>query len=101
MVKNHLLRLRTSQKDLENRNLPEKTRAVIRKRSDRLLLLETTVSLVDPSRILEKGYALVMKNGKIVKKAAGVKYSDKLETKMHDGRIESKVTMVKLNRRSR
>lgn len=100
VIKNHLLRSKNTQKDFENRSLPEKTRAMIRKRSDKLILFETTIGLVDPSNILEKGYALVMKNGRIVKKASEVKYSDDLETKMHDGRIKSKVTLVKLNRKS-
>ncbi|MFO7924897.1 MAG: exodeoxyribonuclease VII large subunit [Bacteroidales bacterium] len=97
IIKNHLLRLERNRRDFELRIIPEKTRVNLRKKSDRLGLFDATIKLVDPENVLKKGYALVMKNGGIVKSTKEVNKEDTLETKLHDGRIKSKVLNVNIN----
>lgn len=63
----------------------------LRKESDRLGITEKSTMMADPENMLERGYALVIKNNRIVKSVKSVKISDYLETKLKDGRICSNV----------
>jgi exodeoxyribonuclease VII large subunit len=96
VIKNCLLRLKNREEEVRKRILPGNTREFIRKRADRLLLHETTFGLVDPENILKKGYALVIKDGKIIKNAVDIEPENVLETKFHDGRIKSKVLKINI-----
>ncbi len=93
-AKNYLNRLKKNQEDIRNNFLPDKTRVFIRRNTDKLILFTTTIDLVDPENILKKGYALVLKNGEIVKNTKQINDGDTLETKFQDGRITSKVINV-------
>ncbi len=93
IVKNHLLGLKNNQRDLRMR-IPDKTKELLRIQSGRLELLGNTTVLVDPVNILKKGYALVHKQGRIVKSIFEINNDDILETKLHDGRIDSKVIRI-------
>ncbi len=93
-TKNYLLRLKNREAEIRNQLLPQRIRSMINNRSEKLLLFETTIGLVDPENILKKGYAIVIKDGSIIKSVKQVSFNDILETKMHDGRITSKVSGV-------
>ncbi len=95
ITKNYLLRLKNRDQDLINHTLPDKTKTYLRNRSDKLFLYKTTINLVDPANILKKGYTMVLKNGNIVKNTRGINNEDILETRFHDGQIESKVIKIK------
>lgn len=97
IIKNYLLRLKNINNDLRTRTFPEKTRLAVRKRTEKLFLYSRTIDLVDPENVLKKGYAIVFKNGRVVKSVKSVSSPEILETKLHDGRIESKVLNVKIN----
>jgi exodeoxyribonuclease VII large subunit len=97
-IKNYLLKLNNLQKDIVTRALPDRIKKLLGKKSDVLMLFKTTVELVDPANILKKGYALVLKNGRIVKSVKNINNQDILETKFHDGRIESKVLNSELTK---
>jgi exodeoxyribonuclease VII large subunit len=94
VIKSFLLRLKKTEENIRVNSLPDKTRNLFRKKTDRLLLFYTTTDLVNPENLLKKGYAMVLKNGKIIKSVNGINYNDILETKLHDGRIESMVLKV-------
>ena len=97
IIKNCFLRMKSRMEEIRTHNLPGRTRDLIRKRGERLLLYETTIGLVDPAKIIRKGYTLVLKEGRIIKNVRDIAVEDVLETKFHDGRIKSKVLNININ----
>jgi exodeoxyribonuclease VII large subunit len=63
----------------------------IQKEKKNLSSIQEKLRLVDPQNILKRGYSLTMMNGKIVKSVIQIKEGDKLETRLSDGIVESKV----------
>jgi len=96
-TKNYLLSLRTSEVEVRTKLIPQHTIRMLKGRSERLHLFGTKLGLLDPENILKKGYALVMKNGNIVKSARNIHFDDLLETKLHDGRITSRVSDINIS----
>jgi exodeoxyribonuclease VII large subunit len=85
--------------EIQNKILPDFTKNLIRKKSDKLILYSTTVDLVDPENLLKKGYALILKDEKIIKSIKDLNYGDTIVTKLYDGRINSKIhKIVKIQR---
>ncbi len=73
----HLIKIEaTEQIRIENKNLES---------------VQEKLRLVDPLNILKRGYSLTMMNGKIVKSVRQVFSGDVLETRLSDGKLESKV----------
>ncbi len=93
-IKHYLHRLKSTCQEIQDKSLPEKINNSLGKKQDKLHLISTTLQLVDPENILKKGYAVVLKNGKIIKKAQDIDSQDIIETKLHDGLIKSKVLNV-------
>ncbi len=56
-------------------------------------LIEKSI-LLNPFNVMEKGYAILKQDDKILKSVMNVKNSTKLEVLMHDGTIETKVIKV-------
>ncbi len=54
-----------------------------------LSLIEKSLELSDPKTLLNRGYTLTTKNGKIVKSATELKTGETIETHFADGTIES------------
>lgn len=63
----------------------------------RLLLLERTVELVSPFTLLQKGYTLTLKGGKVVKSSTELVEGETLTTLFADGAVESTVTSKNKN----
>jgi exodeoxyribonuclease VII large subunit len=61
----------------------------------RLVFLTEKAKLVNPERILERGYAWVTHKGAIVKDASKLKIGDAIEVKLAKGRVEADVAQVK------
>lgn len=57
----------------------------------RLELAANTVKLVDPKKVLKRGYSITRLNGKAVKDVAYLKKGDLLETEMAEGKVDSVV----------
>ncbi len=95
VIKNYLLRNKNRTEEIVTRVLPGNTINLLRKKTDKLVLLQKTVGLVDPRNVLRKGYTIVLRNGKIVKSIKNIEPGDTLDTEFHDGRINSKVLNVK------
>jgi len=87
---------------LKNKNLINqfqnliKIRALdqIRIEKKNLNLIQEKLRLIDPQNILKRGYSLTMMNGKIVKSVQQIKEGNLIETRLSDGRIESKVEKI-------
>ncbi|MGQ8336365.1 exodeoxyribonuclease VII large subunit [Sunxiuqinia sp. A32] len=47
--------------------------------------------LIDPMRILKRGYSLTYKDGQLVKSASGLTEGEQLETQFADGKVKSKI----------
>lgn len=93
-IRNYFTNSGTKEKEIREVLLPGKIRVMLRNKANELLVFATTTGLVDPERLLKKGYSLLLKNGQIVKNAKEVNKDDVLETKLHDGRIKSRVLEV-------
>jgi len=57
----------------------------------RLEAFEVKKRLVDPVRVLQRGYSLAYKNGKIIKSVADLQEGDELQTRLADGSVTSKI----------
>ena len=68
---------------------------LLSKESERLHLNENSVRLLDPEKVLKRGYTLSMKDGKIVKSAKQLSAGDEMETRFADGNVKSKITKTK------
>jgi exodeoxyribonuclease VII large subunit len=75
-------------------NLKKQIRVSLEKNNYLLKYKEDTVRLYHPENMLQKGFALVTLNGKMIKSVKSLKKSDNIETKFRDGRIESIVGKV-------
>ena len=62
------------------------------KEQERILRNENTVRLLNPENVLNRGYTLTLKDGKIVKSASLLQLNDEIETRFADGRVKSKIT---------
>lgn len=60
----------------------------------RLVFLTEKAELVNPERILERGYAWVTHNGAIVKDSSKLKLGDSIEVKLAKGKVEAEVSKL-------
>lgn len=56
-----------------------------------LQLQQQLLTALNPQRILEQGYALVVVNGKVVRRAKSLKPGQAVNIRMHDGTIDAEV----------
>ena len=68
---------------------------LLSKENERLHLSENAVRLLNPEKVLKRGYTLTLKEGEIVKSAKQVAVDDELETRFADGNVKSKITKTK------
>lgn len=86
--------LNTIQMELDQLNLSAKEAAghILKSRSDAIDNIEKIFDLLDPVKVLKRGYTLVLQDGQYktgVKKLD--KKSDNLEIEFHDGRLNAKI----------
>jgi len=53
--------------------------------------ISNSIDLVDPKRVLKRGYSIVRKGNKIMKSAQELQDGDVIESEFHDGRKSSKI----------
>ncbi|MCF7845264.1 MAG: exodeoxyribonuclease VII large subunit [Candidatus Pacebacteria bacterium] len=68
---------------------------VLKDKKEKIKTLEQAVLYNDPKKQLELGYAIIKKQGKVVKSVKDVKKGDALETVLCDGGVESEVKKIK------
>lgn len=79
LIENYIQSLKTNTGrylDHENRNLVN---------------ISSSIDLVDPKRVLKRGYSIVRKGNKIMKSAKDLQEGDLIESEFHDGRKTSKI----------
>lgn len=59
-----------------------------------LISFQDKLRLVDPQNIIRRGYSLTMIDGKIVKSVHQINEGDRLETRLSDGSVASKVETI-------
>lgn len=57
--------------------------------------LQSIIKMADPENILNRGFALVMKDGKVLTDGMGIKTGDKISVKMKNTQLETEVTSIK------
>lgn len=72
--------------------LDKSSKNAISSAKNALSLIEKSLELSDPKTLLNRGYTLTTKNGKIVKSATELKTGETIETHFADGTIKSKIT---------
>lgn len=72
--------------------LDKSSKNAISSAKNALSLIEKSLELSDPKTLLNRGYTLTTKNGKIVKSATELKTGETIETHFADGAIKSKIT---------
>ncbi len=85
--------LSTMQANIE-RAVPQR----LEREQQHLRLLERTVELASPFTLLQKGYTLTLKGGKVVKNLSEIAEGEQLVTLFADGSIESTVTKKSKNK---
>lgn len=60
-------------------------------RADRVAALDARLQALSPLRVLDRGYALVLRDGAVVRDAAGVSAGDLLEIRLASGAIGARV----------
>lgn len=65
--------------------------ALLARRRHRLELLGQRLEDVSPQRLLERGYSLTLKDGRVVRDASALRPGDVLETRLARGRVQSVV----------
>lgn len=64
---------------------------ILRKEYERYKFLFTNLNNLSPLNILEKGYSIIYKNGKLVKSINEINISDNIEIRLKDGLVRLKI----------
>ncbi|MBN1197742.1 MAG: hypothetical protein JXA23_00225, partial [Bacteroidales bacterium] len=99
-LRNQANRLLRRHLDLIEEDMPRIRRAgsiLLQERNTLLGSMIRQVELLDPIRILARGYSITRIGGKVIRDAQEVKQNDILETTVYDGRI---ISTVKKSKRS-
>ena len=80
---------KTSQLGLTLNVLPKQ---IIQKENAKLKLVENTIKLIHPANVLKRGYAIIMKEGSVVKSVSQLSNGVDVEIKLKDGIKKSKIS---------
>jgi exodeoxyribonuclease VII large subunit len=75
----------------KQQNLQRELANQLEKKKDQLEMLEKRSELVDPRNILKRGYSITLMDGKSLLSVKNIKPGSILETRLHHGKIISKV----------
>ena len=79
---------------IKKKTLYNSIKNIILKNDHNYKLLVNTLKLVNPLGILEKGYSLVSKEEKIIKRSQDLKVNDLIQIRLHEGAIEASVNKI-------
>ena len=85
------LHMAREQVDIQTDRLRFVTQLYIRNRHTDLTEKAVTLRHLDPARVLKRGYALLMRNGRILTKTDGIRPGETLQVTMHDGTLDTVV----------
>ena len=80
--------------DSMQRLIPLSVRAIVTQGDNRLRLLETKLTLLDPRRLLERGYSMTLSNGRLLTDIHTLHQGDTIITIFATGSVESRVEQV-------
>ena len=63
----------------------------IEKEKNRVVLLRNTIKLIHPDNVLKRGYAIIIKDGKVLTNKSQMKIGEEVEIKLRDGIKKSKM----------
>ena len=89
-----LYKMKQEQLLFDEKTLYNSIKNIILKNDHDYKLLVNTLKLVNPLGILEKGYSLVSKDEKIVKKSSDLEINDLVQIRLHEGSIEALVNKI-------
>ena len=64
---------------------------LLAREKERIYFNENTIRLIDPVNVLNRGYTLTLKDGKLIKSGKFLETDDRIETRFADGRVKSKI----------
>jgi len=79
------------QLDISTDRLRFASQNFLRDRHTELTEKTVTIRHLDPANVVRRGYALLLRNGRIVTKAQDVHLNENLQVQLHDGTITTKV----------
>lgn len=82
---------KVSQLETWQMRLKNSAAAYVKECNRALQLQEQFVKMASPEYILKRGYSLTLKEGRIIKSAAGLQPGDSLVTRFADGEVKSKI----------
>ncbi|MCD7848272.1 MAG: exodeoxyribonuclease VII large subunit [Parabacteroides sp.] len=86
-----LLQRRASSLDTLQLHLKNRVETKLTEQNHFIQLTEQFVKMASPDYVLKRGYSLTLKDGKIIKQAAGLNKGDELTTRFADGEIRSTI----------
>ena len=87
LVAREALQTAREQLDMTTERLRFVAQNFLRDRHTELTEKTVTIRHLDPANVLRRGYALLLRNGRIVTKAADVHLNENLQVQLHDGII--------------
>ena len=69
----------------------------LQKEKERIHFNDNGIRLLDPQKVLSRGYTITFKEGKIIKSIEKLALDDIIETRFTDGNVKSKITKKKNN----
>jgi exodeoxyribonuclease VII large subunit len=77
--------------DYIDHEIPKLVKSRLRTANSQLELIEKTVELLNPETMLNRGFAIVTKDGKIIKSKKLLNQNDIIETHFADGKVDARV----------
>jgi len=62
-----------------------------------LEIIESKLSALSPTSILKRGYSIIMKDNKIVKRVSDVELQDNINIVLHEGKLDAQVKKIRRN----
>lgn len=86
-------------KKIQLSRLRDKIEYILRKKIDdkfnRLELLRVTYEAMNPRKIINRGYSIVERNGKVITTVEGISVNEDIDVILHDGKLRCRVVSVK------
>ncbi|OFY65240.1 MAG: exodeoxyribonuclease VII large subunit [Bacteroidetes bacterium RIFCSPLOWO2_02_FULL_36_8] len=73
------------------KNLPVKFKEQLGRISQKIINGENTIRMLDPQKVLKRGYSITTSNGKIIKDIRTISPGEMIDTKIFSGNIQSRV----------
>jgi exodeoxyribonuclease VII large subunit len=90
----HIIKTNYYQLQLMQENIVRESKIALSRAKEYINNCYQKIKLVDPAKVLQRGYAIVSKGGRAIKAASELKLGDEVENIFYQGRANSKVTKI-------